>query len=134
MQLVHVYCGGPRRNEVVSVGAFVPSKQPETAIRAVAAVGGWSLAFATEILVPCQTHPYAYAALQAGHGAILLSAHFTTMEIGGRLLSMFVPFQVLYREHKNAAMEYVIHRGRDRFTNKAILRDNLLGMLFCNRL
>ena len=47
-------------------------------------------------------------ALQAGHGAVLLSAHFTTMEIGGRLLSMFAPFQVLYREHKNAAMEYVI--------------------------
>lgn len=68
------------------------------------------------------------AALQAGHGAILLSAHFTTMEIGGRLLSMFVPFQVLYREHKNAAMEYVISRGRNRFTYKAILRDNLLGM------
>jgi len=68
------------------------------------------------------------AALRAGHGALLLSAHFTTMEIGGRLLSMFVPFQVLYREHKNAAMEYVISRGRNRFTHKAILRDNLLGM------
>ena len=68
------------------------------------------------------------AALQAGHGAVLLSAHFTTMEIGGRLLSLFAPFQVLYREHKNAAMEYVIHHGRNRFTQKAILRDNLLGM------
>lgn len=67
-------------------------------------------------------------ALQAGHGAILLSAHFTTMEIGGRLLSMFAPFQVLYREHKNAAMEYVISRGRNKFTHRAILRDNLLGM------
>jgi KDO2-lipid IV(A) lauroyltransferase len=68
------------------------------------------------------------AALRAGHGAILLSAHFTTMEIGGRLLSMFAPFQVLYREHKNAAMEHVISRGRNRFTQRAILRDNLLGM------
>jgi KDO2-lipid IV(A) lauroyltransferase len=67
-------------------------------------------------------------ALAAGHGALLLSAHFTTMEIGGRLLSMFAPFQVLYREHKNAAMEYVISRGRNKFTRKAILRDNLLGM------
>ncbi len=67
-------------------------------------------------------------ALAGGNGAILLSAHFTTMEIGGRLLSMHAPFQVLYREHKNAAMEYVISRGRNRFTHKAILRDNLLGM------
>lgn len=67
-------------------------------------------------------------ALAAGRGAILLSAHFTTMEIGGRLLSMRAPFQVLYREHKNAALEYVISRGRNKFTHKAIHRDNLLGM------
>jgi len=68
------------------------------------------------------------AALAAGHGAILLSAHFTTMEIGGRLLSLFVPFQVLYRVNKNPAMELVIRRGRRRFTRKSLLRDDLLGM------
>ncbi|MDX1697895.1 MAG: LpxL/LpxP family Kdo(2)-lipid IV(A) lauroyl/palmitoleoyl acyltransferase, partial [Thiohalobacterales bacterium] len=67
-------------------------------------------------------------ALASGNGAILLSAHFTTMEIGGRMLAMRTPFQVLYRGHKNAAMEYVISRGRNRFTHKAMLRDNLLGM------
>ncbi len=68
------------------------------------------------------------AALQAGHGVILLGIHFTTLEIGGRLLAMFAHFQVLYRENKNTAMEYVIHRGRSKFTYKPILRDNLLGM------
>lgn len=67
-------------------------------------------------------------ALQAGHGAIVLSAHFTTMEIGGRLLALFTPVSVLYREHKNAAMEYVISRGRAGFTREPMLRDNLLGM------
>jgi KDO2-lipid IV(A) lauroyltransferase len=41
---------------------------------------------------------------------------------------MQIPFQVLYREHKNAAMEYVISRGRDKFTYNPILRDNLLSM------
>jgi KDO2-lipid IV(A) lauroyltransferase len=67
-------------------------------------------------------------ALEGGNGAILLGAHFTTLEIGGRLLSMHAPFQVLYREHKNAAMEYVIRRGRNKFTRSPILRDNLLAM------
>lgn len=67
-------------------------------------------------------------ALAKGNGAILLSAHFTTMEIGGCMLAMRTPFQVLYREHKNAAMEYIIRSGRESFTHKAILRDNLLGM------
>jgi KDO2-lipid IV(A) lauroyltransferase len=67
-------------------------------------------------------------ALQAGRGAILLSAHFTTMEIGGRLLSLFAPFQILYREHKNPVMERVIRRGRDSFAQRTILRDDLLAL------
>jgi KDO2-lipid IV(A) lauroyltransferase len=71
---------------------------------------------------------YLHQALERGNGAILLSAHFTTMEIGGRLLAMHIPFQVLYREHKNAVMQYVISQGRNKFTHSAILRDNLLAM------
>lgn len=67
-------------------------------------------------------------ALQAGHGAILLSAHFTTMEIGGRMLALFTPFRVLYREHKNPVMEHVIHAGRNRFTGGTIARDDLLAV------
>jgi KDO2-lipid IV(A) lauroyltransferase len=68
------------------------------------------------------------AALTAGRGAILLSAHFTTLEIGGRMLAMLVPLQVLYRQHKNPALEYVISRGRNRFTQRAIPRDDLLAV------
>ena len=71
---------------------------------------------------------YLHKALEGGNGAILLSAHFTTMEIGGRLLSLHTPFQVLYRRHRNTAMEYVISRGRRSFTDSTILRDNLLAM------
>lgn len=67
-------------------------------------------------------------ALQGGRGAILLSAHFTTMEIGGRMLSLFTPFQVLYREHKNPVMELVIRRGREGFTERTIARDDLLAV------
>jgi len=88
----------------------------------------WAPDFRLRRLVTIEGMENLDAALQAGHGAILLSAHFTTMEIGGRLLSLFTPFQVLYRENKNAAMEYIIHRGRGSFTEKAILRDNLLAM------
>jgi KDO2-lipid IV(A) lauroyltransferase len=88
----------------------------------------WASDFRLRRLVTIEGMENLDAALQAGHGAILLSAHFTTMEIGGRLLSLFTPFQVLYRENKNAAMEYIIHRGRGSFTQKAILRDNLLAM------
>lgn len=70
-----------------------------------------------------------HAALAAGRGVILLSAHFTTLEIGGRLLSLHAPFHVLYRRHKNAAFEAVMQRARERHFEKAISRDDMRGML-----
>ncbi|MGD8313025.1 MAG: LpxL/LpxP family Kdo(2)-lipid IV(A) lauroyl/palmitoleoyl acyltransferase [Gammaproteobacteria bacterium] len=68
-------------------------------------------------------------ALDKGKGVILLSAHFTTLEIGGRLLSLQAPFHVLYREHKNAAFESVMQAARTRNFDKAIPRGDLRGML-----
>jgi len=69
------------------------------------------------------------AALQQGKGVILLSGHFTTLEIGGRLLAQRAPFHVMYREHKNAAFEAVMHAARVRNFGKAIPRGDLRGML-----
>lgn len=70
-----------------------------------------------------------HTALAAGKGVILLSAHFTTLEIGGRLLALQAPFHVLYRRHKNAAFEAVMQRARARHFEKAISRDDMRGML-----
>ena len=64
-----------------------------------------------------------------GHGVILLSAHFTTLEIGGRLLSGVAPFHVMYRPHKNVAFESVLRKARTRHFEKAITRGDLRGML-----
>ncbi len=69
------------------------------------------------------------AALQAGRGVILLSAHFTTLEIGGRLLSLRTPFHVLYRAHKNPVFEAVMKRAREAHFDTAIARDDMRGML-----
>jgi KDO2-lipid IV(A) lauroyltransferase len=68
-------------------------------------------------------------ALDRGNGVILLSAHFTTLEIGGRLLSGVAPFHVMYRPHKNAAFESALKRSRTRHFEKAIARGDLRGML-----
>ncbi|MGB7934132.1 MAG: LpxL/LpxP family Kdo(2)-lipid IV(A) lauroyl/palmitoleoyl acyltransferase [Gammaproteobacteria bacterium] len=67
--------------------------------------------------------------LQQGRGAILLSAHFTTLEIGGRLLSLHTPFHVLYRSHKNPVIETLQRRSRHRRFEKAIPRDDPRAML-----
>ncbi|WJW75265.1 LpxL/LpxP family Kdo(2)-lipid IV(A) lauroyl/palmitoleoyl acyltransferase [Thiohalobacter sp. IOR34] len=69
------------------------------------------------------------AALAQGRGVILLSAHFMTLEIGGRLLALEAPFHVLYREHKNPLFERVMRRARERHFEKAIPRDDMRGFL-----
>jgi KDO2-lipid IV(A) lauroyltransferase len=69
------------------------------------------------------------AALGKGKGVILLSAHFTTLEIGGRLLALHAPFHVLYREHKNAAFDRVMKAARRNHFGKAIPRGDLRGLL-----
>lgn len=68
-------------------------------------------------------------ALEQGRGVILLSGHFTSLEIGGRLLSLFAPFHVLYRQHKNPLFEAVMRRARERHFDKAIPRDDMRGMI-----
>ncbi|OOZ38450.1 lipid A biosynthesis lauroyl acyltransferase [Solemya pervernicosa gill symbiont] len=68
-------------------------------------------------------------AVEAGQGVILLSAHFTTLEIGGRLLVPHAHFHVMYREHKNPLFEEVMRRARERSFDKAIKREDIRGML-----
>jgi len=67
--------------------------------------------------------------LQQGKGVILLSAHFTTLELGGRLLALHTPFHVLYRQHKNPLFETVMQRARKRRFEKAIPRNNTRALL-----
>ena len=53
------------------------------------------------------------AALQKGQGVILLSGHFTTLELGGRMLAQHTPFHVMYREHRNPLFEAVMRSRRE---------------------
>ncbi len=66
------------------------------------------------------------AALAAGRGALLITAHFTSIEIGVGVLEDF-PGRVssLYRPQRNAMMDYLILRGRRRFASSQIPRDNV---------
>ncbi len=68
-------------------------------------------------------------ALARGKGVLLLSAHFTSLEIGGRLLSLFVPFHVTYRRHENELFETVMRAARERNFERAIPREDVRGFL-----
>lgn len=68
-------------------------------------------------------------ARREGRPVILLSGHFTTLELGGRLLGLFTDFHLMYRKHENPLLEEVIRRNRERHFDHAIPRDAARQML-----
>lgn len=74
-------------------------------------------------------HEHLQEARARGRGVILLSAHFTTLELGGRLLALHSPFHVLYRRHSNPLFERVMQRARQRRFERAIPRDDTRALL-----
>jgi KDO2-lipid IV(A) lauroyltransferase len=61
----------------------------------------------------------------AGRGVILVSPHFTTLEICVRLLTQNVPLAGMYRPHDSAALEWAVRRARSGYTQAMFARDEL---------
>lgn len=68
-------------------------------------------------------------ARERGHGVILLTAHFTTFEIGSRLLSIFTEVDAMYRPSDNPLINTVMNKHREQYLKRAIFRDDIRGML-----
>lgn len=66
-----------------------------------------------------------HAAHAGGRGVILVSAHFTTLEVCLRLLCQHVELAAMYRPHEHAAMEWAVKRGRLRHAVAMFARDEL---------
>jgi KDO2-lipid IV(A) lauroyltransferase len=70
------------------------------------------------------------AALARGNGALLFTAHFTTLEVGVAVLEAIAPrASCMYRPQRNAMMDVMIRRGRHRFAREQIPRDNVRALL-----
>lgn len=65
------------------------------------------------------------AARAGGRGVLLVSGHFTTLEICGRLLCDHVPLAGMYRLHDAPAMEWAVKRGRLRYASAMFTKDEL---------
>jgi KDO2-lipid IV(A) lauroyltransferase len=71
------------------------------------------------------------AAVASGRGIVLLTAHFTTMELCGVALSIHVPhIHAVYRRfHKNPIADEMAKAGRMRWAEGLIERDNVMEMI-----
>ncbi len=68
-------------------------------------------------------------ALSRGHGVILLSAHFASLEIATRFLIMQLPVHATYRPHENPVVEYWMQKNRAAHAEKAIPRESVREMV-----
>lgn len=65
------------------------------------------------------------AARAGGRGVLLVSGHFSTLELCGRLLCDHVPLAGMYRLHDSPAMEWAVMRGRLRYAVAMYTKDEL---------
>lgn len=68
-------------------------------------------------------------ALQKGKGVILLSGHFTSMEIGGRLIMLKHPCYVMFRELKNPLFNAFMMRARTHHSEGVIMQRDPRAMV-----
>ena len=65
------------------------------------------------------------AARANGRGVIVISGHFTTLEISARLMCDHAPLAGMYRPHDQGAMEWAVKRGRLRYAAAMFTREEL---------
>ncbi|WP_111413929.1 LpxL/LpxP family Kdo(2)-lipid IV(A) lauroyl/palmitoleoyl acyltransferase [Billgrantia lactosivorans] len=75
-------------------------------------------------------NPHYLAEAQArGKGVLILGIHFSTLDLGGALHSLFFPADVVYRPHNNPLFDRFMTRARSRIFGEAIDRHDLRGVV-----
>jgi KDO2-lipid IV(A) lauroyltransferase len=69
------------------------------------------------------------AAKALGRGVILLTAHFTAMELAGRVLASVTPVGFLYRPTSNAVLAHALQRYRAAHGGHPIPRDDIRAFI-----
>ena len=69
------------------------------------------------------------AGLTQGNGVILLGAHLGPLDMGGRLLSFYTPFKVVFRPLAHPLANEIMRRGRLRYGERHIHKQNFRALL-----
>ncbi len=65
--------------------------------------------------------------LQRGRGVLLLGGHYSTLDFSANLLSLYFPFGVTYRAHRNPLFDAFMLRGRIRNCSGVFDRKDIRG-------
>jgi KDO2-lipid IV(A) lauroyltransferase len=80
-------------------------------------------------LVEIEGREHIDAAIENGQGVILLTGHFTSLEIGARLLALYMPVQVMYRTQRNVLFDSFLYTRRSQYFENTISRKNTRQMV-----
>ncbi len=80
-------------------------------------------------LVEIRGREHIETVLASGRGVILLTGHFTSLEIGGRLFTLSIPLQAMYRTQKNGLFDSYLYTRRKSYLENAISRKNTRQMI-----
>ena len=82
-----------------------------------------------ERIVRIEGAEHLHAAIARGHGVILLTAHFTSLELAGRTLLAIAPVKFLYRPTKNEVLAYALNRFRTGYGGAPIPKDDIRAFI-----
>lgn len=68
-------------------------------------------------------------AQKRGQGVLLLGGHYTTLDLGGYLSSLFFSAYVVYRPQNNPLFEWLITRARANMFEQQIDHDDMRGLI-----
>jgi KDO2-lipid IV(A) lauroyltransferase len=94
------------------------------------ALGRWASDQKLERMTTLVGVEHVHEAMENGHNVILLSAHFTPIEISGRVLKNYVPpYDCVYRPFRNPLMTQLVAGGRLKSGRNLIDKNDIKAMV-----
>lgn len=69
------------------------------------------------------------AAQAAGHGVLIIGAHFSTIDIAGALVAPHLTMDVIYRPSRNPVFDRLIRNGRGRYFGNVLGKEDTRGII-----
>ncbi len=94
-----------------------------------AAQSWWGSTKRLEKLTHIEGIEHIKTAQDAGENILLVGAHFTSLEVGGRIIAAHTPVDAVYRPHHNDLLEYLVAKERNKHFRKTISKRNIRQMI-----